>query len=300
MDAVVTPHDHRADEDALTRALTPATASVSSVAWAAILVGGVAAAAAAIVLTALGTGLGLMTVSPWANAGVTAGTFGVMTMIWMVVIQWFSAGLGGYMTGRLRTRWTTLRDDEVFFRDTAHGFLAWAVATVVITLMVSSAVFSTASGSGRAMTAIAAGAAQDVTQGTAERSTSASDPLGYYIDTLFRSDPMANLSADADTRGEATRILMTGLRDGDLAAPDRAYLAQMVAGRTGVTAPEAQKRVDDAIGQIKAAEGKLKETADAVRKVSATIAILTALSLLIGAFIASAAAALGGRLRDES
>jgi hypothetical protein len=78
-------------------------------------------ASTGLTLVALGSGFGLASVSAWPGAGVSATTFGVMTGIWLTVTQWISAGLGGYVTGRFRSRWTGVHNDEVHFRDTAHA-----------------------------------------------------------------------------------------------------------------------------------------------------------------------------------
>ena len=295
MDDVISARGLRVEDGVAVNAGRP----VSAVAWAAIIAGGLAAASATVVLTALGAGLGLASISPWTNTGVTAGTFGIMAIIWMIVIQWLSSALGGYMTGRLRLRWLAMHEDEVFFRDTAHGFLAWAFATIVMVAIVSSTLFSAASGVGKAATAVAAGATQGASQGAMQGDRANGDATSYLTDTLFRSDGTPDHTADADTRGEATHILVRGMSDGDISPADRTYLAQLVAARTGVDQTEAQKRVDDVIAQTKATVDKAKEAADKARKTSAAIAIYTALSMVIGAFIASVAAGFGGRLRDE-
>ncbi len=303
-DVVVVARGMRIEEDLPTesRGQRPS----SAVAWAAVIAGGLAAASTSVVLTVLGAGLGLTTVSPWTNAGVTAGTFGIMAISWMIVIQWLSSALGGYLTGRLRLRWAATHEDEVFFRDTAHGFLAWTVATLIVVAVVSSTVFSAAGGIGKAATSVAAGATQGAAQGAATGAMQKTGPSGlsgdttsYFTDTLFRSDGTADHTADAATRGEATHILVRDLTDGDISAADRTYLAQLVAAKTGVDQAEAQKRVDDVIAQVKTAEDEAKQAADKARKTSASIAIYTALSMVIGAFIAAAAAGFGGRLRDE-
>ena len=271
----------------------------SAVAWAAIMAGATAAAATTVVLVALGAGIGLTTISPWWNAGVSAKAFGVQAIVGMIVVQWVSAGFGGYLTGRLRTRWIGVHTHEVFFRDTAHGFLAWAVATVVTALVFSSAVTSVIGAGSRVAGAAADGAAQGAMQAALPQA-GRENPLGYFGDTMFRSEtPSANVGSQ-DTRGEAGRIVLKGMADGDVSPADRTYLAQLVAARTGLSQPEAQKRVDDTLALIKAAEVKAKEMADAARKAAAAVAIFTALSLAIGAFIASVAAGLGGRLRDEA
>ena len=109
-----------------------AESSKSAVSWAAILSGAVVAAATSLLLLVLATGLGLTAVSPWPDSGASAGALGVMTAIAFIVIQWISSSVGGYITGRLRLKWVGLHTHEVFFRDTAHGFITWAVATLLI------------------------------------------------------------------------------------------------------------------------------------------------------------------------
>jgi len=275
-----------------------AESSNSAVSWAAISGGALAALAATAILLSLGTGIGLTTVSPWPNAGTTATTFGVVAAIWLVIVQWFSSALGGYLTGRLRTKWTGLHTDEVFFRDTAHGFLAWALATIVIVLLAGSAGTAALRGATSAMTSVASGAAQSAAEQAAVGNNNASNPMGYTIDTLFRSDNAAT-GSNQDSRAEATRIIANGLRNGDLPPADRNYLAQLIASKTGIAQPEAEQRVDAAVAQLKDADVKARQAADTARKTTASISIITALSLLIGAFVASVAAAFGGRLRDE-
>src|ERR1700722_9584595 len=100
--------------------------STSGVAWGAVMGGAFVIAAVGLLLLALGAGFGLSSVSPWPNAGVSLTTFGPLTAVWLVVVQWISSGFGGYVAGRLRTKWTGLHSDEVYFRDTAHGVMAWA------------------------------------------------------------------------------------------------------------------------------------------------------------------------------
>src|SRR5277367_4270139 len=121
-----------------------------AVSWGAILAGAVAAIALSILLLALGSGLGFAAISPWANRGASASSFAISGAIWLIVTQWLSAAVGGYLAGRLRHRWLATHQHEVFFRDTAHGLVTWSVATVVVVLAVSSAVSSLGSGAARA------------------------------------------------------------------------------------------------------------------------------------------------------
>jgi hypothetical protein len=286
--------------------------SKSAVSWGAIIAGAVVAAAVSLILLALASGLGLASVSPWPNSGASLTTFSVMTAIGLIVVQWVASGFGGYVTGRLRTKWTGTHTHEVFFRDTAHGFIMWALSTVLVASLLASAATSLvgAGAHGAAMVASGAAAGGAGAAGSAMSNSSGSSagtlsPVGsvspYNVDTLFRSaQPNANGGAsNADARGEATRILARSLTSGDVAAADRTYLAQLVAARTGVSDTDAQKRVDDTIAQVQADETKARQAADTARKASAATSIFTALSMVIGAFIACLAAALGGQLRDE-
>ena len=263
--------------------------SLSAVSWAAIFAGAVGGIALAIVLTSLGAGLGLTSISAWPNAGASATTFTISAGIGLIVIQWLASALGGFITGRLRTKWTGLHTHEVFFRDTAHGFLSWALATIVGTFLLA-AVASLAAGAGvRAASTAAGGAAQAATSAVSN----------YAVDGLFRSEHADASQNTQEVTAQATRILANGVRNGDVPPADRTYLAQIVASKTGLSQADAQKRVDDTIAGVKNAETKLRQAADATRKATANFAIFTALSLLIGAFVAMAAAAYGGSVRDE-
>ena len=266
----------------------------SAVSWGPIFAGAFAAIGLSLVLLSLGSGLGLLTVSPWSNTGASATGFTVMTGIWIIIVQWLSSALGGYMTGRLRTKYVRVHTDEVYFRDTAHGFLAWAVASVIAVAIVVSAASSLVSGSSQVVTSIASGAAQGMGQGV----SSSDGAMAYLTDTLFRSDN-PNGTTNDDVVGEASRILMNRLKDGDVSADDRAYLARVVATRTGISQPEAEKRVDQAISKVKEIEVKARDATDAARKAGAYFSLFTAISMIIGAFIAAVAGALGGRHRDD-
>jgi hypothetical protein len=269
--------------------------SPSAVSWAAIFAGTAGAIATALILVALGSGLGLASASPWPNAGITAASLSTIGAIWLIIVQWISSGLGGYLTGRLRVRWLRTHTHEVFFRDTAHGFVTWAIASLVLAIVVASITSATTGAGVRAGARIASGATQGA-MGSAERGAMTAG--GYDVDMLFRpANPTANASA-ADLRAEASRILNKGLAAGDVPADDRTYLASQIAASTGITQDDAQKRVDSVIAQVQAADVKAREAADAARKAAAKAATLTALSMLIGAFIACAAAALGGHERD--
>jgi hypothetical protein len=269
----------------------------SGVSWAAIFAGAISAAALSLILALLGTGLGFSTLSPYEDH--SAVVMGVSAILWISLTSIVASGIGGYMAGRLRVKWATVHNDEVFFRDTAHGLLAWAVATLLTAAMFGSALTSALSGA--AKTVATASAAAGATAAKNSDMGVNLNPGEYYTDMLMRSDkPLAE--ANANPRAEAARIFATSVANGSLAGDDRTYLAQTVAARTGMAPADAEKRVDEVYTRMTAAAAKAKavakDAADKARKAAATAALWLTVSLLLGAFVASLAATFGGRLRD--
>ena len=301
-------------------ARTPMTASVieesdthvGGVSWPAVIAGAAAAAALSYALLILGMGLGLSATSPWSYAGAGASTIGLAAILWLTLTQVAASGLGGYLAGRLRSGWRSVHTDEVFFRDTAHGFLSWCIASLLVAAFLASAVAGVLSGGASIASSTAAGlgAGAGAIAGKAADGSS----TDYWADTILRSAVPTTTnssdtalvpnpsSADADVRAEVGRILAASLASGSVAAPDRQYLGQIVARRTGVDAAEGEKRVDAAFASaqqsIEAAKTKAKQVADDARKATATLSFWMFLSLLCGAFAASFAATIGGRHRE--
>jgi hypothetical protein len=270
----------------------------TAVAWAPIVGGAVAAAATSVILVALGSGVGFSSISAWPSSGVSATAFGVTGAIWLVVTQWLSSGLGGYLSGRLRTKSVGVHTDEVFFRDTAHGFLSWALSTLIGVGLLAAAMTWAATETARNASVVAAGATGGISQGVGQQGIGAPDALGYLTDTLFRSANPSS-AAQADPRAETIRLLTADLRNGDIPDADKAYLAQLVSARTGLSQADAEARVTAVVDRAKAAVASARQDADAVRRAAAKTSFFMAFALVIGAFIAAAAGALGGQHRDE-
>ena len=273
--------------------------SSSGVAWPAIIGGAFASVALAVLLFTLGTGFGLASVSPWARAGASVTTVTVVTGVWLIVLHWLASGLGGYLTGRLRTKWVGLHTHEVFFRDTANGFLSWAVASVTGVMIVAATSAFVVSETASTGASVASNIAGSATQAATRSDGPDTGPSAYLVDRLFRTHKPGTPGLDTDTKAQTGQIIRNGLVTGDVPAADKIYLAQLVSAHTGVSPEEAGTRVDQLIADAKTAESKALQTIDAARKAGATLSIFTALAMLIGAFVACAAAALGGQQRDE-
>ena len=240
----------------------------SAVSWPAVIAGAFVASAFSLALVALGAGIGLISVSPWSANNPSVTTFGVLAAAWFIAVQLFASGVGGYLAGRLRTPWVRVHTDEVYFRDTAHGLLVWAVGAVISAALLAWAASSAVSGAARlAGTATEAGA--PAAQTTPRAASLIGDPTAYFADMLLRSDHPSQ-GDQSGVQMEAARILTRAVSTGNLPAADKSYLAQLVATRTGMSEPDAEKRVGDVFDQAKGAKdeaaAKAKEAADAARK----------------------------------
>lgn len=280
----------------------------SAVSWAPVFAGALTAAAVSLILLFLGSAMGFAALSPWANAGASAAAIGISTLIGLVIMQLVASALGGYLAGRLRSKWSNLTGDETYFRDSAHGFLTWALATLItaacLTSTISSVVIAGAGAATTVAASAAAGAGYAMHQNGASEGRSGitegfltRDMTAYYVDNLYRSN-QANLTP-ADSRGEATRILVNSVKTGTLTEGDKGRLAQLIANNSNITTAEANQRIDQVITQVNEAKVQAKLKLDEARKAAAKLSLYAFLSLLVGAFVASAAGICGGRHRDE-
>jgi hypothetical protein len=302
-----------------------------------------------LVLMILGTGLGFAVVSPWRSEGLSATAFGVSTIIWITFMQLVASAVGGYLAGRLRAKWADTARDEVYFRDTAHGFLAWCVASLGTAALLASVVgaivtggvqagasavgaaASTAAGAGTGAAVMALNSSSNVGAQSANgqngpgANAGAGNPLGYFIDSLFRSNVSSagapgpgqaqpnssnpegpstgQTQRNATDATEVVRIFANALRTGSLPDDDARYVAGMVAKRTNLSQNEAEQRVRDTFARVQQTihdtEDSARKAADDARKATAYASLWLVVSMLVGAFVASLMATFGGRLRDE-
>lgn len=267
---------------------TTEASPTSAVSWPAVIAGGVVAAAFTLLLLALGTGLGFTVASPWhGTPDITTTKAATVAGIYMAATAVIASALGGYISGRLRTRWLATPGDEVFFRDTAHGLLSWALATVMGAAFLATAATAVSGG-------VAAGASQ-------------APFAGPLLDRLYRPNYAAltggtgqaaagvfaagrDLAADREV---ADRMLFAGRTPrGDLTADDRQYLVQMVVARTGLAPADAERRVASVEADARAA-------AETARQIGMRLAFWLVASMFLGALAASLAAIEGGTLRDR-
>jgi hypothetical protein len=293
--------------------------SLSGVSWSAIIAGAFTAIAVSVIIVSLGTGIGMVLVSPYSYSSPSASTMTVIGALWLVFAQAVSFATGGYVAGRLRRPPAPMHDNEVKFRDGAHGLVVWAIGVVVSSLILAAAVEKIGAAAGTAAagaTVLGAGAA------------SQSPSMAYFTDTLLRPNPQTatngaangapqngaaatgeaagapnasngaapNSANEAGQRGQINRILITSMGANGMSNDDRAYLAQIVSARTGLSQADAQRRVDDVVNRAKE---DATQAADAARKAAAYVSFWTFMALLFGAVCATLGGVLGGDLRDE-
>jgi hypothetical protein len=254
----------------------------SGVSWAAVIGGAFVSAALALILLSLGTGLGFSSVSPWSNIGASASTIGALAIGWLILTQIMASAMGGYLAGRLRTKWTHVHTDEVYFRDTAHGFLAWAVSMVITAAFLATAAVSFAGGSAPRSGNTASSGAESGTL----------NPNAYIVDKLLRGNGSATDRNAVEERGIVERTFAHDLKEGNMPPADQTYLAQEVSVRTGLNQADAQKRVSDVFEEA-------QQAAEKARKALAHVSLWLFVALLGGAFCAAFAGTIGGKQRDR-
>jgi hypothetical protein len=275
-----------------------APAGASFVEWSAVFAGAVLAAALSFVFLTFGTAIGLSFTSPWPNSGASAKFIAAVAILWVMIQQIGAFMAGGYVAGRLRSRWHETTEHEIEFRDGLHGALVWAVGLVI----------------GAAMLMATAGAAArtgiEVAGKAAAATASTTNPIDTVLDTMLRpvnvaqaqpapptgapaTRPQPPAGAVENPRAEMARIMASSLANGSMTPQDRAYVAQIVAQRTGVPQPEAEKRVTEALNTA-------REAADKTRRAAILAGFVTAAALVVSFGAAWWAAMKGGQHRDHS
>jgi hypothetical protein len=270
--------------------------------WGAVIAGAFLAAAISFVLLTFGAAIGLSAVSPWPNSGASAKVVASIAVFWAMAQQIGAFMAGGYVAGRMRSRWHET-GHEADFRDGLHGGLVWAVGVVI-----GAALFLSTAGSVAKTGAEAAGGAATAA------SASSSDPMDAVLDSMLRpttvaqagtpsaatppaaQTPAARARAVAtgdETRAEMSRLLSSAVATGSLSGESRAYLVQIVAQRAGIPQQEAERRVDQAFNAA-------REAADKARRAGILTGFVTAASLLLSLGAAWWAAMRGGNHRDHS
>lgn len=248
---------------------------LSYIHWGPVIAGAIVAAAISFVLMTFASAIGMMIASPSPTWRDTSAWLALLSGVWIIVVTIGSFALGGYLAGRVRSTWKA-HEDEVEFRDGAHGLLVWALGVVL----------------GAALLWATASTLTAVNSATTTPRESAGAPafLAYELDRLFRSerrlDPVA-----ADVRAEASRILMKGVGRQEMPSEDRTHLNRLVASATGMQPADAERRVIQVLTEARSATSQTRRSA-------VILGFSTAAALAAAAAAAWFAAGAGGKHRD--
>jgi len=266
--------------------VAPTAATPSFIEWGAVFAGAVLAAALSFVFLTFGTAIGLSATSPWPNSGLPARVIASLAIFWTMVQQIAAFMAGAYVAGRLRSRWQEAAQEEVEFRDGLHGGLVWAVG-----IMIGAALLMATAG------AVARTGAEITGRTAVAAAASTTNPMDSVLDTMLRpaaaTSPRSPSQSGDDPRPQVSRMLSSAVAAGSLSEPNRAYLAQLVAQRTGIPQEEAAKRVDEALGAA-------REAANKARRAAILTGLVTAISLMVSLAAAWWAAVKGGEHRDNA
>lgn len=269
--------------------------------WGAAVAGIVVASAIMTVLTAFGAALGLSSISPFSDKGMSGKALGIAAALWLLWVTVSSFMAGGYFAGRMRRRANDADEHEVEMRDGAHGLIVWAAGALLLSYLAASSVSGLTKSAASVVAAGASAASSSAVQAVARTP----DLSGLVFDRLWRATPNANQVVASDggrqesLHQEATRILLASVASGSINDGDKTYLAAQIAAATGSSAQDAALRIDDAMAQLSAAAEKAREAVETARKIGILIAFLTAASLALAAAAAWWAAGIGGRHRNE-
>jgi len=260
----------------------------SAVSWSAILAGAAVSAGLSLILLLIGSGIGFSVMNPWSSSTVATTTkAATVAGIYITVTAVMASAVGGYLAGRLRHLWLGTHPHEAFFRDTAHGLITWAVATVASVALLGTVTSNLTGTAARGAGTVAAreGAAAGFTdQLFAYDYVAVSKAQGNQVNTGIARDYNGD-------RAVAARLLGRMATQRDITTDEKQNLAVIVAARTGLSLPDAEKRVATV-------EADARTAADTARRVGMMLSFWLAASLLAGAFAASLAAWEGGAIRD--
>jgi len=287
-------------------ALEPTARETSYVEWGPILAGAIAASALSFLLLTFGSAIGLSLTSPWPSSGARLWVVALTVGWWAVAVQIASFAAGGYLAGRMRSRWAeSIEESE--FRDSAHGFMVWAVGVLFGGLLLA----FTGGAALKTATQSAALIVGGTTSGAAN-ALSQSGPVDYAVDLLLRPEPRGTATPaappqpgpsaqrdDQALRSEVGRIFAATIQNREFSERDRDYLVRVIQTRTGLPEAEAQSRVDAAVNEARDLEIKAREQADKARRAAIITGFIAAASLLISLVAACYFAGIGGRHRNE-
>ena len=262
------------------------TMALHSISWGAVFAGAVIALVAQVILNMVGLGIGLSTVDPAGNGTPTAGSLSSGAGIWFVISGILASAAGGWLAGRLSGK---LANTTAY-----HGLIAWAVSTLVVVYLLSSAVGGIVSGASSAVSSTLGGAS-NLIGGSVKTAAQAAAPSLPGKDNPFstiESQVRSGTANDPEALKNAVVSAMRAAVTGDAAQQKDAQekAAQALAKAQNIPVDQARTQVAQYVQQFNDATAKAKEqakqAADAAARVGSQGALYGALALVLGALAA--------------
>lgn len=263
--------------------VVPATAvEAPLIDWRAIIAGAVVAAGISFTLIAFGSAIGLSVASTAPTWRESSPWMWTLSGLYLVFVALCSFGFGGYVAGRMRSRLRPVVADEIEFRDGMHGVVTWGLA-IVLGAVIAVAGASAASRAVAPSTG-SAGAASSV---------ASENIIASELDELFRTNRKLTDADFTYRRAEAGRILLKSSSPAGVSGEDRDYLSVMTATMTGLSAADADARVNRVIAES-------KNEIHRARVAAVLQAFMIGAALVLGLAVSWFAAAEGGREREAN
>jgi hypothetical protein len=223
-----------------------APAAPRRVSWGAIFAGAAAVIAVELLLNLFGAGVGAATINPQQGQLPGQG-LAVGAVIWFAVSFIISLFIGGWLVGRLAER-PSKRDGAL------HGFVTWAVASLVLVYMLSTAVGGLLGGAASVL---------GQTASLAGRGAQSAAPVVTKVIGQATGVTPEQVQADAGdlARDPNFQAFVSGvIRNGQVTEQDRQALARLLVQRRNMTMDEANATIDRWQGQIAQGVQQAKQT----------------------------------------
>ena len=271
--------------------VTPAedfrTVEINQVAWGAVFAGVAIGLITQLLLNMLGIGIGLATLDPGTSDNPSASGLSIGAGIWWVLSGIIASFAGGWIAGRLAGK---PRESTGGW----HGVTSWAVTSLIVVYLLTSAVSGIVGGALGALGSAAKGVASTAGTAATVAAPAAQGQGGAIVGTV--KDKVEQATGGVDI-GNTAKAVIGGATSDDPAkqAAAREQAAQAYAQAKGVPIEQARMQVAQTEQQTATKVTQLKadaaRAADKAANAASLAALVSAVSLILGA----AAAWFGGR-----
>lgn len=267
---------------------------LNEVSWGAIFAGAVTALVTQVIVNLVGVGVGLASVGTTAADNPSASTVSMGAGIWFVASGIVASLAGGLIAGRLSGK-------PLPGAAALHGLVSWAVTTLVVLYMLTSAAtglvggtLSTVSGALGGAGNLVGGTIQTAAQAAAPSLSKINNPLEGIEQKVREQSAGQDPQAAKDAAVAAVKAVLTG--DPAQKEQAKARAADALAKAQGISPDQAKAQIDDYQKQYEQAVTTAKQKAEAAAVAAKSAATQGAFYAAIALILGALAAFFGGRL----